>query len=81
MYRDITCLIRDFKRRYNEYPNLVIIPEDRYDTEDNILRYQEYKDDLMFKDTGRMERPNIISISLRIIPCKHINEPMVLKEV
>ena len=80
MYRDITYLIKNFERKYNEYPNLVIMPEDRYNVEDNILRYQEYKDDLVFKDTGRMERPNVINVSLRIIPCKHISEPMVLKE-
>ena len=81
MYRDITYLIKEFEKRYGEYPNLVIMPEDRCNTESDILRYKEYKDDLAFKDAGRMEKPDIISISLRIIPCKHINEPMVLKEV
>lgn len=81
MYRDITCLIKDFGKKYREYPNLIIMPEERYSEGNDILRYQEYKDDCIFKDTGNMEKPDIIKISLRIIPCKHINEPMVLKGV
>lgn len=82
MFRFIENLIDKFIREYNEDPNLVIVPDDMYqsETQYNRFYYMKYNDTPSIFNPDILEH-NIKKIELRIIVCKHIEKPIVLKAI